>query len=233
MEVKMHEEVRRRKGSAIEGRSLFCSWSGGKDSCLSLYHAVQEGGLPKYLFTMLNEGGKISRSHGLPVSVIVKQAEGLNLPIVFNRSGWNEYEYRFSETLGDLKKKGVSHGVFGDIDLEPHREWCLRVCAGKDMVAFHPLWKRSRKELLEEFLDLGFKAIIVAIQADKLGREWLGKTIDKTMIKEFEDIGIDVCGESGEYHTVVTDGPLFNSEVVLEVNEATFHDGYWFLEISG
>lgn len=228
----MQVQMKRRETFSIDGKSLFCSWSGGKDSCLSLYYAIQQGGLPKFLFTMLKEGGNISRSHGLPTSVLIKQAEQLNLPIVFNKASWNEYELKYSETLEELKKQGVSHGVFGDIDVEPHLEWCKRVCAGKDMIAFHPLWKRSRKELLEEFLDLGFKATIVATQADKLGREWLGKTIEKSTIKEFEDIGIDVCGELGEYHTIVTDGPLFNSELVLKVNEAKLHDGHWFLEIS-
>lgn len=218
---------------SIVKQPAFCSWSGGKDSCLSLYYAVQQGGLPRFLFTMLTEGGRISRSHGLPISILKAQAQQLGLPIVFKSAAWKDYETVFSELLYELKGRGVSLGVFGDIDIDEHRDWCIRLCEGCGMKAFHPLWKRPRKELLSEFLHLGFKAIIVVTKADRLGREWLGRTVDEGMIKELEDIGVDVCGELGEYHTVVIDGPLFKSAIKIETGEATLCDGHWHLAVSG
>jgi uncharacterized protein (TIGR00290 family) len=216
---------------AIIGRSFFCSWSGGKDSCLALYHAIRQGGIPKYLFTMLTEDGQNSRSHLLPKGLIEQQARHLGIPIMFNSATWGQYETKFHETLQKYKAQRIENGVFGDIDVEAHREWCIRMCNASEMGAYHPLWQRSRKELLKEFMDLGFKAIIVVTQADKLGPEWLGKVIDDLSIKELEKTGIDICGELGEYHTVVIGVPLFKSELTIHKKEVIRHEGHWFLKI--
>jgi len=97
------------------------------------------------------------------------------------------------------------------------------------MTAYHPLWKRSRQELLREFIELGFNATIVVVQANKLGPEWLGKPINNQTIKDLEKTGIDASGELGEYHTVVTGGPLFNSNLTLRKKEILENKGYWFL----
>ena len=216
----------------VADRSFFCSWSGGKDSCLALYHALQRGGRPACLFTMLSEDGETSRSHGLPRSVLEQQARQLGLPILFRAASWNDYEATFLTMLHDFKDQGIEVGVFGDIDIEEHRDWCQRVCATSGLRAYHPLWKRPRHELLQELIELQFKAIIVVTHADKLGPEWLGKTIDADTIKELEEIGIDPSGEEGEYHTVVTRGPIFRSEIALNTRSPLLHDGYWFLPVT-
>ena len=216
----------------IVGKPMFCSWSGGKDSCLALYHAIQHGGSPKVLFTMLDEEAKRSRSHGLPVGFLRRQAEQLGLPVIFNSAAWSDYEARYQETLKGFRAQGLVTGVFGDIDGEENRDWCVRMCATAGMGTYHPLWKRQRKDILKEFIGLGFKSTIVVTQADKLGSEWLGRQIDAQTIEDLEKTGIDVCGELGEYHTAVTGGPIFNSELVLETEEAILHDGHWFLRIA-
>ena len=216
----------------IEGLSFFCSWSGGKDSCLALYHAIQTGGRPRYLFTMMTEDDRTSRSHGLPRSLLEQQARQLGIPIVFRSATWDEYEATFLAALHEFKAEGVEAGVFGDIDVESHRDWCLRVCNSSGLQPCHPLWKRPRHELLEEFVDLQFKARIVVTKADKLGSEWLGRIIDHDTIGKLEKAGIDASGELGEYHTVVTDGPIFQSETLLRTQETVLHDGYWFLKLS-
>ncbi len=216
----------------IAGYSFFCSWSGGKDSSLALYHAVQRGGQPACLFTMLSEDNETSRSHGLPKSVLEQQARQLGLPIFFRAASWNDYEGTFLAMLNDFKMQGIEVGVFGDIDIEDHRDWCERVCTTNGLRAYHPLWKRPRRDLLQELVELNFKAVIVVTHANKLGAEWLGKTIDAETIKELERAGIDPSGEEGEYHTVVTRGPLFRSEIVLNTRNPLFHDGYWFLPVT-
>jgi diphthamide synthase (EF-2-diphthine--ammonia ligase) len=94
------------------------------------------------------------------------------------------------------------------------------------------LWKRPRRELLEEFLELGFKAVIIVTKAEKMGPDWLGRTIDARAISEMEKLGIDPSGETGEYHTVVTEGPLFQTRIALAIGAPVFHDGYWFLRVS-
>ncbi len=217
---------------ALQGHTFFCSWSGGKDSCLALYHAIQQGGIPKTLFTMLTEDGQNSRAHRLPKTLLEQQAQKLNIPIIFGFSTKEKYEEKYQEILQEFKSEGIEGGVFGDIDVEEHREWCIRVCNTNGFGVFHPLWQRSRKELIEEFVDLGFKAMIVATQANKLGPEWLGKIIDDQVIIELERTGIDICGELGEYHTLVLGGPLFRSDLTFVKKEITQSQDHWFLKLA-
>lgn len=218
---------------SIKGRPFFCSWSGGKDSCLALYRALQNGGRPGLLFTMMAEGGERSRSHGLPRSVLEEQSRRLGIPIAFRAAAWEEYEATFLAALREFKTQGVESGVFGDIDVDANREWVRRVCGAAGVAPFHPLWKRPRRALLQEFIDLGFKATVVVVNNSKLDFRFLGREIDRETVRDMETAGIDASGELGEYHTVVTAGPIFSSEIGLEVKGRQTHSGYSFLETSG
>jgi diphthine-ammonia ligase len=217
---------------SIQGKSFFCSWSGGKDSCLALYRAIQNGGEPQFLLTMLREDGERSHSHGLPVSIIQKQADALRIPLVTCSASWSDYTAVFSSTLQKFKEQGIQYGVFGDIDIDDHRQWCEDVCRSAGLVACHPLWQSNRNELLDEFLELQFKATIVTLKQDYLQYGWLGKPLNREIIDQMNQSGIDACGENGEYHSVVTDGPLFSTGIDLTKNDQVFHDGYWFLNVS-
>lgn len=216
---------------SLKGLSFFCSWSGGKDSCLALFHALRAGGKPAALFTMMAEDGIRSRSHALPRPLLKEQARRLGIPIVFRCSSWSAYEKVFAAALEEFRADGIDSGIFGDIDVEDHRNWCLRVCQPAGIHAVHPLWKRPRRELLEEFITLGFRATIVVTDADKLGPEWLGRTIDHVTVSKLIRAGVDPSGELGEYHTLVTDGPIFQSKIALKIGEPVLHEGYWFLEM--
>ena len=216
----------------IDGRSFVCSWSGGKDSCLALYHAIRNGGKPEFLLTMMAEGGERSRSHGLPRSLLERQAERLGIPIVFRSASWDEYENVFLAALREFKTGGIDAGVFGAIDVDANREWSERMCAAAGIAPYHPLWQRPRRALLGEFIDLGFKATVVVIRNDKLDAGFLGREIDWQTIAEMEAAGIDAAGELGEYHTVVTDGPLFSARIALEIRDRRIQDRYSFLDTS-
>jgi diphthine-ammonia ligase len=217
---------------SIARQPFFCSWSGGKDSCLALHHAILDGGMPRALLTMMSDDGHGSRSHGLPRPLLEEQARRIGTPIIFRSASWAEYEKVFSSALEGFRDEGMADGVFGDIDLQDHRDWCVRVCSAQNIRAFHPLWKRPRRELLEEFIGLGFKAVIIVTEAKKMGPEWLGRIIDARAISEMEKLGIDPSGETGEYHTVVMEGPIFRSRISLTIGEPVLHDGYWFLGVS-
>ena len=217
---------------SIKNHPFFCSWSGGKDSCLALYYAIQNGGTPKALLTMMREDGERSRSHGLPVSLIQQQAQNLNIPLFVKKSSWDDYEKVFLSTLQEFKKDEIEYGVFGDIDLEPHLEWVERVCSFAMIQPYEPLWKKARLDLLYDFFHLGFTARIVAVKQGVLDTRFLGQILNEQVVKEMEEIGIDASGEKGEYHTVVTDGPIFSSTIHLELKEQFVHDGYCFLDIS-
>lgn len=210
---------------------LFSSWSGGKDSCLALYRAVRAGGRPKALLTMLTEDGRRSRGHGLPVSVLERQASALGLELVTRPASWEGYEDAFRDALRELKGRGIGRGVFGDIDLEEHCEWVERVCGSEGVHAHLPLWKEDREALLEEFISVGFKAMIVSVRQGWLDRSYLGRALTRDLVEELEMKGVDVSGEAGEYHTMVTDGPLFSRPLSIIVAGCEFHDGYWFLDV--
>lgn len=216
----------------IEGLKFFSSFSGGKDSCLAFHRALKEGGRPGFLVTMLTENGRRSRAHGLPLRLVERQAEALGVPLVTRAASWEGYEESFVRVLEDLNAGGVEAGVFGDIDLEEHREWCRRVCSRAGLRAFHPLWGRERGSLIEEFLGLGFSAFIIAVKKGVLDMSFLGRRLDRGVMGEMDAAGVDVSGEGGEYHTVVTDGPIFSEPVELVQKDVVEREGYLFLDVA-
>jgi uncharacterized protein (TIGR00290 family) len=156
----------------------------------------------------------------------------LGIPLRTGSASWSEYERVFVAALRELEARGVEAGVFGDMDIEEHREWEEKVCEQAGLEAYLPLWKAAaREELLEEFVGLGFEATIIAVNAEKMGREYLGKRLDRALIGELTSLAIDPCGEAGEYHTVVTDGPIFREELRIRTGKAFLRSGYWFLEV--
>jgi len=218
---------------AVGNYSFFSSWSGGKDSCLALYRAIQAEGEPRILLTMLVEDEERSRSHGLPVSVIQQQSAALGIPLVVRGASWSNYEEKFTRAISEFKENGIDTGVFGDIDLEDHRVWVERVCSSVNIRASLPLWLEPRRNLVEEFIRLGFKATIIAVKDGVLDRKFLGKELDETVVSELESLGVDAAGEEGEFHTVVTDGPIFSAPIKLELKEQVLRDGYWFQDVRG
>lgn len=215
----------------LNGKPFFSSWSGGKDSCLALYRAIRQGGSPRCLFTMFAEDGKRSKSHGLTSDIIEAQANALGIPSRIGTAGWGDYEPVFLSHVKELKEQGLADGVFGDIDLEPHREWVERVCGEHGITPHLPLWKFERRDLLDEFISAGFKAIIVVVDDKRLDKSFLGKQIDWQTVAELEAAGADACGEEGEYHSVVIDGPIFSSALPLQLGDIVNNEGYTFLEV--
>lgn len=210
---------------------FFCSWSGGKDSCLALNRMLNAGNICNGIFTMIDETGEQSRSHGLHPELLKKQSMMLNLPLYTANANWENYEDEFRKKLSLLKLGGLSNGVFGDIDLEPHREWVERICNECGFRPHLPLWKEDRCALVNEFIEAGFKAVIVVVNTKKMPQRFLGRNIDHKLIVELKETGIDVCGENGEYHSFVYDGPLFKNPVQYSVNKTHSVGEYRFLEL--
>ena len=206
-----------------------CSWSGGKDSCYALMKAIEDGYAPAVLLNVMNEEGIISRSHGLPGDILMQQADAMGIPLFAIASSWKEYEKHFVQALKSLRQEYKLDGVvFGDIDLDAHRQWEEKVCEEAGLTALLPLWKRPRKALLMEMLASGIKTMIVSCNLT-MGEKFLGRMLDDSLIPELESLDIDVCGESGEFHTVVIDCPLFTNPVTLPSFETIRHEDYWFL----
>jgi diphthine-ammonia ligase len=209
-------------------RNTLCSWSGGKDSCYALMLAVQQGYVPKVLLSVLNEQGKISRSHGIPQQILEAQAKAASLPIETIASSWADYEKKFIAGLQKLKDGyETEHAVFGDIDFEAHRQWEEKVCHLAGLQVVLPLWKQDRKELVLKMLNTGMQTMIVSCN-DTMGEKYLGQLLTAQLIDELEKMGIDACGENGEYHTLVLDCALFENAIQVKVTEKLHHENYWF-----
>jgi len=214
---------------------VFTSWSGGKDSCFACYRAVASGLRVGYLANMITEDARRSWTHGQSAELLQVQAQAVGIPLVQRRTTMADYEAEFKNMVLALKREGVVGGVFGDIDLEEHRQWIERVCHEVDITPHLPLWGQSQSKIMRDFIDLGFEAVVVAAKADLFGEEWLGRKVDLDFIKHLGELretkGITLCGEAGEYHTFVTDGPLFSQRIeILEANKV-LREGHRFLEI--
>jgi uncharacterized protein (TIGR00290 family) len=182
---------------------------------------------------MVSTDGKHSRSHGIDSVCLRWQSEAIGVPIIQRRTSWQNYEKEFKKVVTALKNKGPKIGIFGDIDLQEHRDWVEKVCNELSIKPILPLWKEKREGLLKEFVQAGFKAVVVATQANFLGKEWLGRRINKEFIEGLKAVGnIDLCGEKGEYHTFVYDGPIFKKPVEFIVGKKILKDKHWFLELS-
>ncbi|MDP8258281.1 MAG: diphthine--ammonia ligase [Candidatus Aadella gelida] len=211
----------------------FVSWSGGKDAALSCYRAMRDKDIDvTHLLNMVSEDGKHSRTHGVSSEMLRIQAGAMSLPIVQKRTSWGNYEEGFKKTVAILKEDGIEAGVFGDIDLQQHRDWVERVCAETGIRPIFPLWQAEREALLTEFIDLGFEAFVVSVKADVMGPEWIGRKIDKMYIKELKGLDkVDLCGEAGEYHTLVVSGPIFKQKIDILKSKKINRDKHWFLDI--
>lgn len=214
-----------------ENKNTLCSWSGGKDSCFALMKAIEQGYTPKILLNVLNEEGKISRSHGIPAAVLQMQAKAAGLSIHLISSSWADYENNFTTALQTLQQQyNVTHAVFGDIDLQPHRDWEEKVCSNAGLTALLPLWQQDRKELVQLMINSGIKTIIVSCN-ETLGPDFLGRIIDTACVADLEKAGVDVCGENGEFHTLVLDCPLFANSIAVNCTKKILHQNYWFTQI--
>jgi diphthine-ammonia ligase len=212
---------------------VFVSWSGGKDGCLALYRAINSGLDVRYLVNMISEDGQRSCSHGVRSGVIARQAEALGIPIAQRRTTTPTYETVFIELLKELKQQGITTGVFGDIEYDSHREWNENVCAGAGMTAILPLWQEDQTTLLQEFLDAGFTSIVITVKADLLDKDVLGRVVDRDFLAYIAGLnrGITPCGEDGEFHTLVVDGPVFRRRLELLKTDKVPYGEHYYLEI--
>lgn len=219
------------KNQNLESCSFLCSWSGGKDSYFAFYMAKQQGLKSAVLLNTLNEFGDRSRSHGIPKKLLKEQAEMVGLPIEFIETTWASYEEKYIEKLIELKEKyAFTHTVFGDIDIESHRTWEEKVSGAARVEAVLPIWQNDRIYLVESMIDAGMKCLIVSCRAE-LADSIMGKIITKNLMKVFDDLGIDACGENGEYHTFVIDGPLHSQPNRVAIEGVETHNGYAFANL--
>lgn len=209
---------------------VVASWSGGKDSCLALYKAALNGFKVSYLLNFISKDRRCM-SHGLNSELIAAQSQAVGIPIIQRETTWDAYEGIFKATLIELKRMGIEGAVFGDIHVKDHLDWVNRVCNEAGIIPLEPLWGMDPERVLRDFIDAGFKAIVVNVKADLFGEEWLGREVDLNFLNDLEKLrkerDFDLCGEYGEYHTFVIDGPIFKKRIKILESKRVRMEGYW------
>jgi diphthine-ammonia ligase len=213
---------------------VVASWSGGKDSCYAYYLAEKQGYEVISLLTMMMSEEK-SNFHMIPSGILDAQSDALGISLVKQQATPETYENDFKSALRSLKLKGAEGLVTGDIyEVAGHEEgWLGRVLKEVGLKPVKPLWMGDTKQIYLDYLKTGYKATVVRTNLGKLDIEWLGRVLDKKFYDDILKLGnVDPCGEGGEYHTVVTDGPTFKKKIeILETAKHKLDGGFGYLEI--
>lgn len=215
----------------LKGKKFVASYSSGKDSTLSIYKAIQSGMIPISLIMTYNTDRERSWFHGISPQVIQKLETSMNLPITLIKTSGEDYEKNFEKELLAQKSAGAEICVFGDIDLEEHLTWCSTRCQNTGLQATFPLWQKSRKQAVLEFLEAGFTTHITVVDTERMSPDYLGQPLTPALIASMEKDNIDVCGENGEYHTFVTGGPLFKTSLGIKFSAPILRGKYLTLEV--
>ena len=207
-------------------KQAYFNWSGGKDSSLALHYLLQSGeyDIQQLVTTVNSVQGRISM-HGVRRELLQLQAESIGIPVhailLPDSPSMSEYEQEMERQMQPLIDAGLHYSIFGDIFLEDLRKYREDKLKEKGLTAVFPLWKRDTGELVETFIDLGFKTVIVCVQAEKLDASFAGRTIDRKFLEDLP-ADVDPCGENGEFHTFVYDGPIFSKPVEFNLGERIF-----------
>ena len=225
--------------------NAFFNWSGGKDSALALYFALTEKKYKvKSLLTTVNGEYRRISMHGVREELLEKQAGQIGLPLkklyMPEFSPMEVYDDILTRKLAELQFDGLEYALFGDIYLEDLRAYREKQLAKVGFKADFPLWKKDTTELINNFIDLGFKTIVTCISEKYLDKSFAGRIIDKEFIKDLP-ADVDPCGENGEFHTFVFDGPLFKRPIAFKKGEFTYrkyededpkmNNGFWYCDL--
>lgn len=204
-------------------KKAWLNWSSGKDAALALYYVRQENEFSvEKLFTTLSKTNDRVNMHGLRKDLLLKQVENIGLPVqianISTDTTLATYNRLMEEECLKIKREGFTHSIFGDIFLEDLREYREKQLASLGLKAVFPLWKKDTSKLIQEFLELGFKAIVVCTSSKYLDDNFCGRIIDQNFLNDLP-ASVDPCGENGEFHTFVFDGPIFKKPVGFKIGE--------------
>jgi uncharacterized protein (TIGR00290 family) len=206
----------------------YMNWSGGKDSSLCLHRVLGEKQYAvETLLTSVNAFHNRISMHGVRRELLEAQAASIGIPLqtleLGEQPGMEEYEQATTEKVAALKKQGCTHALFGDIFLEDLRRYREEKLQSQDVRCVFPLWKIPTAELMREFLEKGFKAIIVCVNSRFLDESYCGRLIDASFVRDLPE-NVDPCGENGEYHSFVFEGPVFKTPIPFQKGEIVYRE---------
>jgi uncharacterized protein (TIGR00290 family) len=219
----------------MKNNNVLMSWSGGKDSCLALHEIKKErkSCVAALLTTVTRDYDRISM-HGVRRLLLEQQAASLGLPLhqilISKDAGNEEYEAKMAEAFAEYRAKGIDTVVFGDLFLEDIRAYREQFLERNKMHGLFPVWKRDTAAFIREFLDLGFQAVVTCVDSKVLDQSFAGRIIDESFILSLP-AEVDPCGENGEFHTFVFDGPDFSVPVKFSFGETVLRESFWFCDL--
>jgi len=213
-------------------KRFVASFSGGKDSVLAIYKVIKQGMTPLALITTFNTDKKRSCFHGIPKPVLDSIEESIGVPVWYMETSGDKYTENFEAILSAAKEQGADACVFGDIDIEGHLKWCTERCENAGLEPLFPLYGQSRESVVHDFIDSGFTANFTIVDTSRITGDLLGKQLTKEALREIEVQGADICGENGEYHTFVSNGPIFNKPVEFSFGEMIIDKKYAILPLN-
>jgi len=224
----------------------YCNWSSGKDAALALYYTLKDDNYDvTELVTSVNANYQRVTMHGLSIDLLKAQTEAIGIKSTAielpENPSMEEYNQIMELTTIRLKNEGYTHSLFGDIFLEDLKQYRETELKKVGLTGVFPLWKKNTKTLINTFLDLGFKAVIICASAKYFDEDFVGKTLTKELIEKLPE-GVDPCGENGEFHTFCYDGPIFKTAVAFTFGEKTYREydapnakgekiGFWFCDL--
>jgi uncharacterized protein (TIGR00290 family) len=199
------------------------NWSGGKDSSLALHKIIQQNDYDiQVLLTSVSQQYKRVSMHGVRVELLEAQAESIGIPLqklwMPEAASMEEYNRIMADTMEQARDNEITRSIFGDIFLEDLKKYREDQLAKVNMKGVFPLWKLDTRMLLEEFIDLGFKAVLVCVNEKYLDKSFAGRMLDKDFLNDLP-ANVDPCGENGEYHSFVFDGPIFKKPINFQIGE--------------
>lgn len=230
----------------MKTKAIF-NWSGGKDSAFALYKTLNDNtySIEGLLTTISHQYKRISM-HGVREALLDQQAGCIGIPLekvwLPDVASMEVYEEVISAKMQELKARQITHAVFGDIFLEDLKEWRVNQLSKLGFEAVFPLWKKNSLRLVNEFIDLGFKTIVVSVDTKYLDESFVGQIIDKDFLRRLPN-HVDPCGENGEFHSFVFDGPVFSKQVEFTIGEKLYKEypshggndsetnGFWYCDL--
>jgi uncharacterized protein (TIGR00290 family) len=219
----------------MDRKAVLLSWSGGKDSCLALHQLQRKPdvSVAALLTTITRDFDRISM-HGVRRVLLEQQADSLDIPLhpIFISKGAsdNEYETTMADAFSVYRDRGIDTVVFGDLFLEDIRAYRDGFLAKQSMIGAYPVWGKDTSALVRKFIGCGFKAAVVCVDPAQLDHSFVGRVIDEEFLSELPP-DVDPCGENGEFHTFVFDGPNFRFPVQFSFGAISKRDSFWFCDL--
>lgn len=214
---------------------VYLSWSSGKDSAWALYQLQQD---PDYevvaLVTTLNEKYDRVAMHAVRRQILEQQAAAAGLELITINLPWpcsnQDYEHIMQDFVRQTRAQGIAHMAFGDLYLEDIRAYREKQLQGSGITPLFPLWKRPTRQLAEDMIDSGLQAWLTCIDPGKMPASLAGQRFDHALLASLP-ADVDPCGENGEFHTCVTDGPMFTRPIAISPGEQVERDGFVFADL--